>query len=230
MPRGRPTPARAVTGTSGSCWRRRRRRSTPSSSARPTILMLPAASMALQMKKHVYCEKPLTHTIYEARRLAELAAENNLVTQMGTQIHAEENYRLVVELVQSGAIGEIREVHVWVNVDYSGRRMITGKPRPGHVDWDLWAGSGSGPSLLRECRGGRFGQGGPPVQLALVLGLRHRRPGRLRLPLDGPPSLGAGSQASDAGDGGRSAAAPGERDFRPGRDLRVSRPGVNCRR
>ena len=86
----------------------------------------PAASMALQMKKHVYCEKPLTHTIYEARRLAELAAENNLVTQMGTQIHAEENYRLVVELVQSGAIGEIREVHVWVNVDYSGRRMITG--------------------------------------------------------------------------------------------------------
>ena len=100
----------------------------------------PAASMALQMKKHVYCEKPLTHTIYEARRLAELAAENNLVTQMGTQIHAEENYRLVVELVQSGAIGEIREVHVWVNVDYSGRRMITGRPRPGHVDWDLWLG------------------------------------------------------------------------------------------
>lgn len=100
----------------------------------------PAASMALQMKKHVYCEKPLAHTIYEARRLAELAAENNLITQMGTQVHAEENYRLVVELVQSGAIGEIREVHVWVNVDYSGRRMITGKPRPGHVDWDLWLG------------------------------------------------------------------------------------------
>ncbi len=103
----------------------------------------PAASMALQMKKHVYCEKPLTHTIYEARRLAELAAQNNLVTQMGTQIHAEENYRLVVELVRSGAIGEIREVHVWVNVDYSGRRMITGKPRPGHVDWDLWLGPAS---------------------------------------------------------------------------------------
>ena len=100
----------------------------------------PAVSMALQMKKHVYCEKPLTHTIYEARKLAELAAENGLVTQMGTQVHAEENYRLVVELVRSGAIGEIREVHVWVNVDYSGRRMITGRPRPGHVDWDLWLG------------------------------------------------------------------------------------------
>ncbi len=100
----------------------------------------PAVSMALQMKKHVYCEKPLTHTIYEARKLAELAAENGLVTQMGTQVHAEENYRLVVELVRAGAIGEIREVHVWVNVDYSGRRMITGRPRPGHVDWDLWLG------------------------------------------------------------------------------------------
>jgi hypothetical protein len=82
----------------------------------------PAAAMALRMGKHVYCEKPLTHTVHEARVLRELAAANNCVTQMGTQIHAGENYRRVVELIQTGAIGEVREVHVWVNTDpwYSG--------------------------------------------------------------------------------------------------------------
>ena len=100
----------------------------------------PAASMAMKLKKHVYCEKPLTHTIYEARTLAELAAREGLVTQMGTQIHAKENYRFVVELVQSGSIGEVKEVHVWVGVDYSGRRLTTGGQQPSHVDWDLWLG------------------------------------------------------------------------------------------
>ncbi len=100
----------------------------------------PAAAMAMRLKKHVYCEKPLTHTVYEARQLAKLARENNLVTQMGTQIHAGENYRRVVELVQSGAIGDIREVHVWHNVNYGGRKFVTGAPQPKHVDWDLWLG------------------------------------------------------------------------------------------
>lgn len=100
----------------------------------------PAAAMAMRMKKHVYCEKPLTHTVYEARRLAELARENQLVTQMGTQIHAGDNYRRVVELVQSGAIGNIRNVHVWMGVDYSGRTFVTGMPLPKKLDWDLWLG------------------------------------------------------------------------------------------
>ena len=100
----------------------------------------PAAAMAMRLKKHVYCEKPLTHTVYEARQLAKLARENNLVTQMGTQIHAGENYRRVVELVQSGAIGDIREVHVWHNVNYGGRKFVTGAPQPKHVDWELWLG------------------------------------------------------------------------------------------
>ena len=100
----------------------------------------PAAAMALRLKKHVYCEKPLAHTVYEARFLAALAKENGLVTQMGTQIHAGDNYRRVVELVQSGTIGKVHEAHVWVNVNYSGRRLTTGKPAPQHVDWDLWLG------------------------------------------------------------------------------------------
>ena len=69
---------------------------------------------ALQLGKHVYCEKPLTHSVYEARVIREAAAKAGVATQMGTQIHAGNNYRRVVELVQSGAIGPVRECHVWV--------------------------------------------------------------------------------------------------------------------
>jgi predicted dehydrogenase len=100
----------------------------------------PAAAMALRLGKHVYCEKPLTHTVFEARRLAELAKENKLVTQMGSQIHAGDNYRRVVELVQTGAIGKIEETHVWVPVNYSGAKFTTGTPTPANLDWDLWLG------------------------------------------------------------------------------------------
>ena len=63
----------------------------------------PAAAMAMRMGKHCYCEKPLTHTVFEARVLAQIAKEKNLATQMGTQIHAGTNYRRVVELVRAGA-------------------------------------------------------------------------------------------------------------------------------
>jgi predicted dehydrogenase len=99
-----------------------------------------AVAMALRMKKHVYCEKPLTHTVFEARELARLAKENQLVTQMGNQIHAGDNYRRVVELVQGGAIGPVREVHVWVSVDYSGGKFTSGSAVPDQLDWDLWQG------------------------------------------------------------------------------------------
>ena len=62
---------------------------------------------ALQLGKHVYCEKPLTHNIWEARRIREAAAKAKVATQMGTQIHATDNYRRVVELIQTGAIGPV---------------------------------------------------------------------------------------------------------------------------
>jgi len=100
----------------------------------------PAAAMALRMGKHLYCEKPLTHTVYEARTLATLAKEKNLVTQMGTQIHALDNYRRVVELIESGAIGPIQEVHVWAGVVYTGAKFTTGTPAPAQLDWELWLG------------------------------------------------------------------------------------------
>src|SRR5262249_20748649 len=70
---------------------------------------------ALQLRKHVYCEKPLTHGIWEARVIREEAAKAKVATQMGTKIHGENNYRRVVELIQTGAIGPVRECHVWVS-------------------------------------------------------------------------------------------------------------------
>src|SRR5205823_9231799 len=74
-----------------------------------------ATMLALQHGKHVYCEKPLTHNIWEARIIREAAAKTKLATQMGTQIHAEDNYRRVVELIQTNAIGPVREAHGWVS-------------------------------------------------------------------------------------------------------------------
>jgi predicted dehydrogenase len=101
----------------------------------------PAGVMAMKLGKHCYCEKPLTHSVYEARMMAEVARQNNLVTQMGTQIHAGDNYRRVVELVQSGTIGPIDEVHVWCGAIYGGGdRPEDTPPVPEGLDWDLWLG------------------------------------------------------------------------------------------
>ena len=102
----------------------------------------PATIRALSLGKHVYCEKPLTHTVVEARKIAELAAKKKgVATQMGTQIHANGNYRRVVEVIQSGAIGEVTEVYNWCNKGWSnGRFTKPDKPTPTNLDWDLWLG------------------------------------------------------------------------------------------
>lgn len=99
----------------------------------------PAAAMAMRMKKHCYCEKPLAHTVKECRVLAELSLQNNLKTQMGTQIHANDNYRRVVEAVRGGLIGNVLEAHVWSNAQYSDGTFSPAN-KPAHVDWDLWLG------------------------------------------------------------------------------------------
>lgn len=111
---------------------------------------------ALQLGKHVYCEKPLSYNIREARVIRQAAAKAKVATQMGTQIHAGNNYRRVVELVQSGAIGAVSEVHVWVSrawgrqssADAKKHRDIVSvqerpkKPEtpPSNLHWDLWLG------------------------------------------------------------------------------------------
>jgi predicted dehydrogenase len=101
-----------------------------------------AAVAALNSGRHVYCEKPLTHTVSECRAVMEAARRHKRVTQIGTQIHAGTNYRRVVELVQGGAIGSIAEVHVWVNVTYGyGKdRPKETPPVPAPLHYDLWLG------------------------------------------------------------------------------------------
>src|SRR5690606_13350341 len=74
----------------------------------------PITLAAMQLGKHVYCQKPLTHDLHEARVLTEFAQRHpSLVTQMGIQVHAQKAYRQAVALVQSGAIGKVKEVHTW---------------------------------------------------------------------------------------------------------------------
>jgi predicted dehydrogenase len=100
-----------------------------------------ASMTAMMHGKHVFCEKPLCHDVAEVRRLTQTAKERKLVTQMGTQIHAGDNYRQVVELIQAGAIGNVTRVHTWVGTSYAGRQLPQAKPVPAGVHWDLWLGT-----------------------------------------------------------------------------------------
>jgi predicted dehydrogenase len=96
---------------------------------------------AMQAGKHVYCEKPLAHSVHEVRVMRETAARHRVVTQMGTQIHAGENYRRVVEIVQAGVLGTVRRVHVWCSRrPDGGRRAAAGALPPASLNYDLWLG------------------------------------------------------------------------------------------
>lgn len=107
----------------------------------PDHMHAPATLMALRMGKHVYCEKPLAHSVREARLVTETARANKRITQMGIQIHAEPNYRRVVEVIRSGAIGPVREVHVWSDKVWSGSGRPTDTPPvPANLHWPLWLG------------------------------------------------------------------------------------------
>lgn len=100
------------------------------------------AAPALKQGLAVYCEKPLTHSIHEARTLSRLTAEHKAVTQMGNQIHNHPsgNYRRVVEIIQAGTIGPVRRVHVWQGGGVrSFPKVHYGKP-PAHVNYDQWIG------------------------------------------------------------------------------------------
>jgi len=101
-----------------------------------------AAMTAMNHGKHVYCQKPLTHDVYESRQLRLVAEKTKLVTQMGTQIHSASPYRTAVKLVQSGIIGKIRETHSWSNKTwgYEGPNPEP-TPVPESLNWDLWLGT-----------------------------------------------------------------------------------------
>jgi len=106
---------------------------------------------AIKAGKHVYCQKPLTHDVYEARMLAAAAREAKVTTQMGIQGHSMEGARLICEWIWDGAIGEVREVDAWCSLSYYpwghagwssrwGSRPADTPPVPEGLDWDLWIG------------------------------------------------------------------------------------------
>jgi predicted dehydrogenase len=101
----------------------------------------PASVMAMRLGKHVYCEKPLAHSVYEARIVGDTYRKSKVATQMGTQIHATDNYRRVLELVRARAIGTVSEAHVWCGrVSGPGKRPSDRPPVPKQLHWDLWLG------------------------------------------------------------------------------------------
>ena len=100
------------------------------------------SASAIRRGKHVFCEKPLTHDIHEARTLRALARQYRVATQMGNQGTASRAFRRAVELIQAGVLGEVREVHAWNTGGGAGERPIpTGEhPVPNVLKWDLWLG------------------------------------------------------------------------------------------
>ena len=113
----------------------------------PDFMHAPISMVAMQLGKHVFCQKPLTHTVFEARQMKLAAAKYKLVTQMGNQIQSHSDYRTAVAWVHQGFIGKVSEVHSWQGSQPTWPRAINrpegSDPVPKHVRWDLWQGVAS---------------------------------------------------------------------------------------
>jgi predicted dehydrogenase len=111
--------------------------------ATPDHLHAYVSITAMRQKKHVYCEKPLTHNVWEARQVARVAKETGVATQMGNQGHSGDFIRETCEIIWAGAIGDVREVHAWTSAT-RWNTGLTGRPKdeptPNGVNWDLWLG------------------------------------------------------------------------------------------
>ena len=103
----------------------------------------PASLMAMNIGKPVYCQKPLTHFVSEAREMHKIAEEKNLVTQMGIQVHSFYDYKLATLLIQSGIIGKVSTVRAWSpkNWGYDGPKPKGSDSVPENLDWNLWLGT-----------------------------------------------------------------------------------------
>jgi len=111
--------------------------------ATPDHVHAAATMMAIKMGKHVYCEKPLTYSVYEARKVTNTARQTGVATQMGNQGHSGEGIRLICEWIWDGAIGPVRQAHVWTTHAVWPQGMERPKetpPVPQTLDWDLWLG------------------------------------------------------------------------------------------
>ncbi len=100
---------------------------------------------AMRRGKHVYCQKPLTHNVWESRQLGKLAAESDVITRMGNQIHSHSYYRTAVAAIHSGVIGKVNRVHSWSSATGHGKSGRISRPNdppplPDSVDWERWIG------------------------------------------------------------------------------------------
>jgi predicted dehydrogenase len=112
--------------------------------ATPDHTHAPASVMAMKMRKHCFCQKPLTHSVYEARTMRETAKKMKVATQMGNQGSAGSGLRRAVEVIQAGAIGKPQQLHVWSNRPIWPQgidRPAGSDPVPDSLDWDVWLGS-----------------------------------------------------------------------------------------
>jgi predicted dehydrogenase len=99
------------------------------------------AVAAMKQGKHLYCEKPLAHSLYEVRAMRETAREMKVITQMGNQLHATDRLRSAVEVIQSGVLGPVHEVACWSTKVFSGGKKPTDAvPVPPNLNWDIWLG------------------------------------------------------------------------------------------
>ena len=132
----------------------------------------PASMTAIKLGKHVYCEKPLAHSIYEVRQLSLAAQQHKVATQLGNQGRAEDDWRQMCEWIWAGAIGNVQEAHVWTDRAGTAQRAWwpQGGPRPAGADpppaglnWDLWLGPAPLRPYLGNYKQGKF-KGRPVYQ------------------------------------------------------------------
>ncbi|UCE49791.1 MAG: Gfo/Idh/MocA family oxidoreductase, partial [Phycisphaerales bacterium] len=112
----------------------------------PDHMHAPITMTAINQGKHVYCQKPLTHDVHEARRIAVAAAKAKVVTQMGIQVNASIGYRMAVKMIRDGVIGKVKRIYAWSNKPVGNYRPFGPRPAgedivPATLDWDAWLGT-----------------------------------------------------------------------------------------
>lgn len=125
----------------------------------PDHMHAPQSMAAMRRGLHVYCQKPLTSHVQEARKVTEYARSKKLVTQMGIQVHSQKEYLTAVQVIQAGAIGKVKEVHAWSNKKWGdlNPRPTQSDPVPTTLDWDGWIGVARSESYIKDyCHPGNW--------------------------------------------------------------------------
>ena len=185
--------------------------------ATPDHHHFPASMLAIEHGAGVYTEKPLTHSVWEARRLAEFARQKNVATQLGNQGHSGEGCRRLCELIWGGGLGDVTEVHCRTTWDFGavlrGCQECRAHPRRSELG-----------GLVRAVADAAVPARTAPVLVARVVGLRHGCPGRSVLPRHGRGLLALKLAEADAVEVSAETSAPAALCFRTGRSSPTSSP------